>query len=89
MLTSCALPAELRSPCEAFLPQLPRALVRERRGPLLARGRGLEQTLDEGVPKLKAVGVNHLRVQVSMFADSREQAEPVVRALVKRLTTFG
>jgi probable F420-dependent oxidoreductase len=52
---------------------------------LLARGRGLEQALAEEVPALAAVGVNHLRVQVSMFADSFDRVPEVVRTLVERL----
>jgi probable F420-dependent oxidoreductase len=52
---------------------------------LLARGRSLAQTLEEDVPGLAAAGVNHLRVQVSMFSDSRAGAADVIRTLVRRV----
>jgi probable F420-dependent oxidoreductase len=56
---------------------------------LLPRGRGLEQALEEDVPKFAAVGVNHLRVQVSMFAASFDQVPGVVKTLVKRVAELG
>jgi probable F420-dependent oxidoreductase len=55
---------------------------------LLARGRGLEQTLAEDLPGLAAAGVNHLRVQVSMFAESLGDAAGVVQTLVRRVREF-
>jgi probable F420-dependent oxidoreductase len=56
---------------------------------LLARGRSLDQALEEEVPKLAAAGVNHLRVQVSMFADSLDQAPAVVKTLVQRVARLA
>jgi probable F420-dependent oxidoreductase len=52
---------------------------------LLPRGRSLEQAVAEDVPALEQAGVTHLRVQVSMFASSFEEIEPVVRELLKRM----
>jgi probable F420-dependent oxidoreductase len=56
---------------------------------LLPRGRELEQALSEEVPALAAAGVNHLRVQVSMFASSLDQVPSVVTTLVKRVAELG
>jgi len=56
---------------------------------LLPRGRGLEQALEEEVAALAGAGVNHLRVQVSMFADSFEKVPTVVKTLVKRVAELG
>jgi hypothetical protein len=56
---------------------------------LLARGRELEQALSEEVPALAAAGVNHLRVQVSMFASSLDQVPAVMKTLVKRVAELG
>jgi hypothetical protein len=56
---------------------------------LLARGRGLEQALEEEVPKLASAGVNHLRVQVSMFAESFDQVPGVIKTLVKRVAELS
>jgi probable F420-dependent oxidoreductase len=52
---------------------------------LLPRGKPLEQALDEQLPALEKAGVTHLRVQVSMFADSFEDVPSVVKRLVKRV----
>jgi probable F420-dependent oxidoreductase len=52
---------------------------------LLPRGRELERALDDELPKLADAGVNHLRVQVSMFAGSFEDVPDVIERLVKRV----
>ncbi len=52
---------------------------------LLPRGRSLAQALDEDLPGLREAGVNHLRVQVSMFCSTHEEIEPFLRDLLKRL----
>lgn len=52
---------------------------------LLPRGKPLEQALDEQLPALEKAGITHLRVQVSMFADSFEEVPSVVERLVKRV----
>jgi probable F420-dependent oxidoreductase len=56
---------------------------------LLPRGRELERALDEELPKLASAGVNHLRVQVSMFAGSFDDVPSVIERLVKRVHASG
>jgi probable F420-dependent oxidoreductase len=50
---------------------------------LLPRGRGLDQALDEDVPRFEAAGVTMLRVQISMFVASLE-AVPAFLADLRR-----
>jgi probable F420-dependent oxidoreductase len=52
---------------------------------LLPRGRELERALDEELPKLASAGVNHLRVQVSMFAASFDEVPSLIESLVRRV----
>lgn len=52
---------------------------------LLPRGRALERALDEELPRLASAGVNHLRVQVSMFAASFDDVPRVIETLVRRV----
>jgi probable F420-dependent oxidoreductase len=56
---------------------------------LLARGRPLEQALDEDVPRLRAAGANHLRVQASMFCDSLEAVPAFLKDLVRRVEALA
>ncbi len=56
---------------------------------LLPRGRPLDQALDEDVPALATAGVNHLRVQVSMFAASFDEVPRVIETLVRRVSELG
>jgi probable F420-dependent oxidoreductase len=56
---------------------------------LLARGRPLEQALEEDVPRLLGAGATHLRVQASMFCDSLEAVPAFLADLVKRLKAFA
>jgi probable F420-dependent oxidoreductase len=55
---------------------------------LIGRSRELARALDEDLPALKGAGVNHLRVQASMFVDSYEQIAPFTRELLERVATY-
>jgi len=56
---------------------------------LLPRGRPLDQALEEEVPALAKAGVNHLRVQVSMFAPTFDDVPGVIEKLVRRVSELG
>jgi alkanesulfonate monooxygenase SsuD/methylene tetrahydromethanopterin reductase-like flavin-dependent oxidoreductase (luciferase family) len=82
----------------AFSPRMVRRVARFGQGwmpfvgpeqkPLEMMARGVA-ALAEEVPALAAAGVNHLRVQVSMFAGSLDHRPEVVRTLVKRVAELG
>jgi probable F420-dependent oxidoreductase len=52
---------------------------------LLPRGRSLQKALEQDVPAFQAAGVNHLRVQMSMFAATIDEIEPFLRELRVRV----
>jgi probable F420-dependent oxidoreductase len=56
---------------------------------LLPRGRPLEQALEEDVPALIEAGATHLRVQASMFCDSRDAFAPFIADLVRRVASLS
>jgi probable F420-dependent oxidoreductase len=55
---------------------------------LLPRGRPLEQALEEDVPALMRAGATHLRVQASMFCETRAAYAPFMKDLVRRVASF-
>lgn len=56
---------------------------------LLARGRPLDQALEEDVPRLIAAGATQLRVQASMFCETQDAYPPFIKDLVRRVAALS
>jgi probable F420-dependent oxidoreductase len=55
---------------------------------LLARGRDLPTAIDQDLPAFQAAGVNHLRVQASMFVSSLDEIPRFLEDLLRRLEPY-